>query len=299
MEAVQVFEDLESFAQAQLSCGLALGVFDGVHLGHQAVIDGARGFGRVGVLIFDPHPVEVLAPERTPRRIIAGLEHQKKILAELGVSFMVVMNFTKEFAARESGDFAEELLGTGVRQLSAGEDWSFGKRGAGNMSLLAELAEGFEVGVTAVAAVTQKGGRISSTQIRKCLNEGDLAGAATMLGRPYSVYGKVLQGRQLGRKIGFATANVEVAEEQLVENGVYLVEGNGIRGVANIGTRPTVNDSLHRSLEVHLFSEEIPMEYGWDLEVSFLEKIREEKRFDGVDDLKAQIAKDVAYAKGV
>jgi len=107
----------------------------------------------------------------------------------------------------------------------------------------------------------------------------------------------VRQGRQLGRQLGFATANVEVGEEQLLENGVYLVEGNGIRGVANIGTRPTVDQSPQRSLEVHLFSDEIPMAYGWDLEVSFLRKIREEKKFAGVEELKVQIAKDVAEAQ--
>ena len=297
MSDVQVFKDLKSFAEAQLECGLALGVFDGVHLGHQAVIEAARGFGKVGVLTFDPHPVQVLAPERATRRIIGSLEHQQMILGKLGVDFMVVMNFTKEFAAREGRDFSEELFGAGVRQLAAGEDWSFGKGGAGNMTLLSEWAGEAGIGLAAVKAVELEGERISSTEIRKCLDRGDLAAAARMLGRPYSVYGKVRQGRQLGRQLGCATANVEAGEEQLLDNGVYLVEGNGIRGVANIGTRPTVDDSPERSLEVHLFSDEIPMEYGWDLEVSFLRKIREEKKFNGVEGLTAQITKDVVEAK--
>jgi riboflavin kinase / FMN adenylyltransferase len=294
---VQVFEGLESFAKARLSCGLALGVFDGVHLGHQAVIDAARGIGQVGVLTFDPHPVQVLAPDRAPRRILASLDHQKKILSDLGVDFMVIINFTNEFAARESRDFADELFQTGVKQLAAGGDWSFGKARSGNMELLAEWGREAGVRVLSVEAVELGGERISSTRIRQSLRDGDLASAAAMLGRPYSVFGKVLQGRQLGRTIGFPTANVAVGEEQLPPNGVYLIEGNGTRGVANIGTRPTVDDSGQRSLEVHLFSDEIPMEYGWDLEVGFLKKIREEKKFSGVDELKSQIARDVELAK--
>ncbi len=297
ISGVQVFESLESFAEAGLSCGLALGVFDGVHLGHQAVIDAARGVGQVGVLTFDPHPVQVLAPDRAPRRILASLDHQKKILAELGVDFMVVMNFTKEFAARESRDFADELFATGVKRLAAGEDWSFGKGRAGNMTCLAEWGSEAGVEVVAVEAVELGGERISSTRIRKCLQDGDLEEAAEMLGRPYSVFGKVRKGRQLGRTIGFPTANVVVGEEQLPPNGVYVIEGNGIPGVANIGTRPTVDDSMERSLEVHLFSDEIPMEYDWDLEVGFLKKIREEKKFGGVEELKEQIAKDVEFAR--
>ncbi len=297
MDAVQVYEGLEAFTKARVTCGLALGVFDGVHLGHQAVIEAARGFGKLGVLTFDPHPVQVLAPERAPRRIIASLEHQKKILAELGVDFMVVVNFTETFAARESRDFAEELFLTGARRLTAGEDWSFGKAREGNMTRLAEWGRAAGVDVMAVGAVELDGQRMSSTRIREFLKEGDLEGAARMLGRPYSVFGKVEQGRQLGRTIGFPTANVAVGMEQLPPNGVYIVQGNGIRGVANIGTRPTVADSSQRSLEVHLFSEEIPMEYGWDLEVSFLQKIREEEAFDGIEALKKQIGRDVAVAQ--
>lgn len=118
-----------------------------------------------------------------------------------------------------------------------------------------------------------------------------------MLGRPYSVLGEVRQGRQLGRTIGVPTANVAVMEEQLPPNGVYAVEGNGIQGVANVGTRPTVDESRRRSLEVHLFSDKIPMEYGWMLEVGFLRKIRDERKFDSVDDLQKQIHRDIESAK--
>jgi riboflavin kinase/FMN adenylyltransferase len=294
---VQVFENLNELSETDESFGLALGVFDGVHLGHQAVLTAARGFEKLGVLTFEPHPVQVLAPDRAPRRILANLEHKKRILQSLGVDFVVIVNFTREFAAREAGGFAEQLFASGVKRLAAGEDWSFGKERVGNMTRLAEWGGEAGVEISAVGAVKLDGERISSTRIRQCLRDENLEGAAAMLGRPYSVFGEVVKGRQLGRTLGFPTANVTVSEEQLPPNGVYVVEGNGMKGVANIGTRPTVDDSMRRSLEVHLFSDEVPMEYGWDLEVGFLEKIRDELKFSTVEELKVQIGKDVELAK--
>lgn len=295
---MQVFHDPSELTQIEGGFGMALGVFDGVHLGHQAVLDAARGFGKLGVLTFDPHPVQILAPDRAPRRILSGLEHKKLILERLDVDFMVVVNFTREFAAREALDFAGELFASGVKRLSAGSDWSFGKGREGTMARLADWGKDEGVEVMEVGAVKLGGTRISSTRIRECLVQNDLEGAASLLGRPYSVLGEVVKGKQLGRTIGFPTANVAVLDEQLPPNGVYVVEGNGIRGVANIGTRPTVDESSRRSLEVHLFSSEIPMEYGWQLELGFLRKIREEQKFDSIEDLKEQIGRDVAEAKG-
>jgi riboflavin kinase/FMN adenylyltransferase len=277
--------------------GLALGVFDGVHLGHQAVIDAARGEGKVGVLTFDPHPVQVLAPDRAPRRILSNLDHKTRILSKLGADFMVVIEFSPEFASREAREFADALFATGVKKLSAGNDWSFGRGREGNMQRLREWGSAVEVEVCEVVAVLQDGIRISSTRIRKCLQEENLDQVAAMLGRPYSVFGEVVRGKQLGRTIGFPTANVAVSDEVLPPNGVYVVEGNGIPGVANIGTRPTVDDSRARSLEVHLFTDDLPMEYGWELEVGFVRKIRDEQKFDSLEELKKQIASDVRTAR--
>jgi len=294
---VQVFDDLEALTNAELSGGMALGVFDGIHLGHQAVIDAARGVGKVGVLTFEPHPVQVLAPDRAPRRILANLKHKERILESLGVDFMVVIQFDREFASQAAEKFAGDLFQSGIRRLSAGGDWSFGEGRSGTMARLAEWGGEAGVEISEVAAVMLDGERISSTRIRQCLRAGNLEGAEAMLGRPYSVLGEVVQGQQLGRTIGVPTANVGVNEEQLPPNGVYVVEGNGVRGVANIGVRPTVDHSPRRSLEVHLFSSEIPMQYGWDLEVAFLEKIREEQKFESLDRLKEQIARDVESAR--
>lgn len=276
---------------------MALGVFDGVHLGHQAVLAAAGGFEELGVLTFDPHPVQVLAPDRAPRRILAGLEHKTLILERLGVDFVVVVNFTPDFAAKSARDFAEDLFASGAKCLAAGRDWSFGRNRQGNMERLAEWGRKPGVKVVGVEPVERTGQRISSTRIRACLRENDLDGAAAMLGRPYSVLGEVVEGRKLGRTIGFPTANVAVLEEQLPPNGVYVVDGNGTRGVANVGTRPTVDDSKRRSLEVHLFSDDVPMEYGWKLEVGFRRMIREERKFDSVEELQKQIARDVAQAQ--
>ncbi len=278
--------------------GLALGVFDGIHLGHQAVIDAARGEGRTGVLTFDPHPVQVLAPDRAPRRILASLEHKEKILADYGVDFLVVMEFTKAFSQQEAALFAEALRNSGVKRLSAGEDWSFGKSRGGTMTRLREWCP--EVVVSPVPAVMQNGERISSTRIRQSLRDGNLDAAAQMLGRPYAVYGEVVQGQQLGRTIGFPTANVSLSEELLPANGVYQVEGrwsqSWVRGVANVGVKPTVENDGRRSLEVHFFSEETPASYGWFTEISFLKKIRDEKKFTNLEALKAQIQRDVESA---
>ena len=294
---VHVFRGLDELSREELSFGLALGVFDGVHLGHQTVIDAARGEEQLGVLTFDPHPVQVLAPDRAPRRILSSLDHKAKILAQLGVDFLVVIEFSHEFAAMKAPDFAEALFATGVKKLAAGRDWSFGKGREGNMERLHEWGKPFGVEVNPVDAVTQNGLRISSTRIRQALLSGEFSEAAAMLGRPYSVFGEVIKGRQLGRTIGFPTANVRVAGEVLPPNGVYLVQGNGIPGVANVGTRPTVDGSQNRLLEVHLFREDLPMNYGWGLEVGFFEKIRDEQKFESLADLQKQIACDVEAAK--
>ena len=155
--------------------------------------------------------------------------------------------------------------------------------------------------VVGVEPVLRDGERISSTKIREALKSQDLATAAFLLGRYYSVYGEVKQGRQLGRQLGFPTANVAVPHEQLPPNGVYVVQarckGEWVKGVANVGVRPTVDDSNRRSLEVHLFSEDVPDAYGWFLEVGFCEKIRDEMKFSGIDALKEQIARDIQVSK--
>jgi riboflavin kinase/FMN adenylyltransferase len=287
---------------------LALGVFDGVHLGHRAVVDaaveGARvSGGLVGVVTFEPHPIQVLAPAKAPRRILASLEHKERLLAALGVSFVVVIPFTAEFAALEARDFADELFGSAadLKQVTVGEDWQFGRGRGGTVSLLREWGETRGVAVDAVAPIMAEGERISSTRIRQAIRDGNLSGAEAMLGREFSVFGIVAHGRQLGAKIGTPTANIEVGDEQLPPDGVYVVkaEVGGVlrKGVGNLGMRPTVG-AERRLLEVHLFDFDGDL-YGKEMEVWFGPYLRGEEKFADVEALKVQIGKDLARAREI
>ena len=286
---------------------LALGVFDGVHLGHRAVIDGAvagaKESGGIAVVVtFEPFPIQVLAPEKAPRRILASLEHKERLLEALGVSYLVVLPFTKEFAEQEAGVFTDALFGIeGLRQVTVGEGWKFGRDRGGTVELLREWGEEKGVAVDAAAPVMMQGGMISSTRIRQAIRDGNLEAATSMLGRKFSVFGVVAHGRQLGGKIGTPTANIEVGDEQLPPDGVYVVkaEVGGVmrNGVGNLGMRPTVG-AERRLLEVHLFDFEGDL-YGKEIEVWFGPYLRGEEKFAGVEELKVQIGKDLERARGM
>ena len=299
---------LEELGQLKGPLHLALGVFDGVHLGHRAVVDGAvagarESGGVAGVVTFEPHPIQVLAPGKAPRRILASLEHKERLLEALGVSVMVVIPFTAEFARREARKFAGELFGCApdLRQVTVGEDWKFGCDRGGTVGLLRTWGREAGVSVDAVAPVMMEGERISSTRIRQAIRDGNLGGAAAMLGREFSVYGVVAHGRQLGGKIGVPTANIEVGDEQLPPDGVYVVkaEVGGVlrKGVGNLGMRPTVG-AERRLLEVHLFDFAGDL-YGQEMEVWFGAYLRGEEKFADVEALKEQIGKDLARARGM
>lgn len=299
---MQIYESLQGIGS---DFGLALGVFDGVHLGHQAVIAAAKmGGWRLGVLTFQPHPVQVLAPEKAQRRILTSLPHQIRLMTGMGVDFVVVLSFTKERAAQEAADFAAELFASGVRRVAVGADWSFGRKRQGNLEKLQVWGAEKQVEVRGVPAVVADGARISSTSIRSALDHDDFALARRLLGRDFSVLGHVEKGRQLGRQLGFATANVVADEEYLPPDGVHAVRGNwgaGWRiGVSNVGRRPTVEPGGRRLLEVHfLDANDVPELYGCEIEVAFVEKIREEQKFGSLDDLKAQIALDAQTARAI
>jgi riboflavin kinase/FMN adenylyltransferase len=296
----------EDLAEICEPLSLALGVFDGIHLGHQAVIHEAvlgatSSQGLSGVVTFDPHPIAVLAPERAPRRLLANLEHKERILAELGVDILVVVPFTADFARQEPEEFLETLASAPrLHRLSMGTDWRFGKNRRGDQALLEEFGETRNVEIRPVTAVMSGGERISSTRIRQALRDGNLAAAEEMLGRPYSVMGEVKAGRKLGRTIGFSTANLVPGQEQLPPNGVWAVDARWGEewhpAVANLGRRPTVDNDLNRLLEVHLLDWEGDL-YDRMLEVRFKKFLRSEEKFDGIEALKAQIARDVHSAR--
>lgn len=285
---------------------LALGVFDGVHLGHQAVIARAvesarRDGGSAGVLTFDPYPLWVLAPEKAPRRLLASLDHKADILADFGVDFLLALPFDRKQAEVEAGDFVRALVDAGTRTICAGEDWRFGHRRGGDRQLLGSLAATMDFRFKAVAPVMMDGDRISSTRIRQAIRDGNLDAASRMLGRRYTVAGTVVEGRKLGRTIGFPTANLERGDEQYPPDGVWAVrarvEGVTGDGVANLGIRPTV-DEQSRLLEVHLFEEQEDL-YGRRIEVEFVRRIREQQRFDSLDALREQIARDCQAARAI
>ena len=284
---------------------LALGVFDGVHLGHQAVIAAARQRagalgGSCGVVTFDPHPIRVLAPERAPRQLLASLEHKARLLGRLDMAFLLALEFNRALAEMSAEEFLQWLVGeTNIATLAVGEDWRFGKDRVGDVALLrkAGVARGFEV--VSVAPVMHDGERISSTRIRQTIRDGAMNRAAEMLGRSYSVEGRVAEGRQLGRTLGFPTANVVLGEEQLPPDGVWAVRGfleeQSWNGVANLGNRPTVDGANH-TLEVHLFDYSGDL-YGTLLEVEFVHHLRDERKFASLDELRAQISVDSEMAR--
>lgn len=288
---------------------LALGMFDGVHLGHQhvvrhAVLD-ARALGAKSVVVtFDPHPLAVVLPERAPR-LLQSLPQRLRALGTLGVDAILPIHFTREVAQVDGDRFIRQLAaGFGrLRSVTVGSGFQFGHRRSGNVALLREL--GRELGfVTHEAAAIHVGDdRVSSTRIRAALREGRLGNVAELLGRPYALAGTVTHGRQLGRTLGFPTANIDVPNLELPPNGVYAARvrlGDSDRlAVLNLGLRPTVQDgACVPRLEVHLidFTGDL---YSSEIEVEFVQQLRPEQKFPSLDALQAQIRRDVDAARQV
>lgn len=285
----------------------AIGVFDGVHLGHQAVISTsarhARDAGGTPVVItFDPHPAKVLRPEKAPH-LITATQHKIALIRDLGVEHLLVVQFDQEFAATPPEEFVQQLCAHAkpLREICVGHEWSFGKNRAGNLALLQKLGAEYEFHVVGIKPVAVNGTVVSSTAIRRAVETGDFAKAAEMLGREYTILGTVKAGAQLGRKLGFPTANLSAHSEQFPPNGVYAaeatVEDAVLRGVVNLGYRPTVSGGTpERLLELHLFDLDRDI-YGQDVEVRFTRYLRAEQKFANLEELSAQIARDVEQAR--
>ena len=284
---------------------LALGVFDGVHVGHQAVIARAvaaadRCGGLAGVLTFDPHPIRVLAPDKAPKALLTPLESKARIVAGLGVGLFVPLHFDAAMAGLEAADFFQQLAGAPIRTLAVGEDWRFGHGRHGDVEFLRGRAAVHGFVLEAVPPVMVDGERVSSTRIRQAIRDGSLEAATRMLGRPYTMAGRVVEGRKLGRRLGFPTANVAVGEMLAPPDGVWAVRvavagGAALPGVANLGVRPTVDGSI-RVLEAHLFDFAGDL-YGSEIEVEFVRFLRAEMRFASLDLLRGQIAEDAGAAR--
>jgi riboflavin kinase/FMN adenylyltransferase len=288
---------------------LAIGVFDGVHLGHQQVIRqsiaDARQHEAIAVaLTFDRHPSSVVAPERAPQ-LIYSLPQKLRAIESIGVDATLLIGFTPEFSQKTGEEFVRELVnGFGsIHSICVGSAFTFGHKRSGNVDLLRKLGAEFKFQVHGLAALALDGETVSSTRIRHCIRAGNLDHASQMLGRSYAIAGEVIEGDRLGRTLGAPTANINIAGLVLPPNGVYAVHAEVKdrchRAVANLGVRPTLaNATPQQRFEVHLldFSGDI---YGQEMEVTFVDKLRDEQRFESLDALRDQINKDIAAARAL
>ncbi len=302
---MRVFRTLPAAAASPVA--LTIGNFDGVHLGHQAMLarlaDTARQL-RVPpcVMTFEPHPREFFAPDQAPTRL-TSLREKLELIERFGVESAYVRRFDFEFAKTTPEDFIEHILrrGLNARWILVGDDFRFGARRGGDFAMLKQAAGRCEFEVHAMTSVMADGVRISSTAVREALAAGDMRRAQHLLGRPYSISGRVVRGDRIGRKLGFPTANVLMKHNRPALSGIFAVEVHGLDaqplpGAASLGVRPTITNIPQPCLEVHLldFARDI---YGAHLQVDFLHKLRDEEKYADVETLKRAIGNDVANTR--
>jgi riboflavin kinase / FMN adenylyltransferase len=305
---MNVFHSLSELSEIPSPLCVAIGVFDGVHLGHQSLIRRAMGEaermqGSAVVLTFHPHPARVLRPDSAPH-LLTSRRHKLRLIEELGCRYLLQITFDAAFAAQPPEVFIEALVRSApsLRMICVGHNWAFGRGRAGNVALLATLGEKFGFQTVEIEPVEVDGELVSSTRIRKAVETGDFETARRFLGRDYTILGTVEPGAGRGRGIGFPTANLAAHNERFPPNGVYavrvLMDSRWYDGVANVGVRPTVGSALERVLEVHIFDFSGDR-YGRDLEVKFERFLRPEKKFSSIDELRAQIVRDAALAREI
>ena len=301
------FEGLERAALPARPLHLAIGMFDGLHLGHQSVIAAAihsarRSGGLAGGLTFWPHPSALFRPDR-PTPLLMPPAMKRRVLAQLGLDFVIEQNFSREFAQIDAEAFVPALK-RHLPQLSAvyvGENWRFGRGRVGDVALLVATAQLAGLEVFSAPRLNHNGAPISSSRIRELLAAGDVTGANALLGYAYFTEGVVERGRRLGQTIGFPTLNIPWQPELRPRYGVYAVEvvtgaKNPLKGVANYGVRPTVESAGAPLLEVHLL-EPTTLTYGDKLTVNWLQFLRPESKFGSLEELRLQIAADTRNAR--
>jgi riboflavin kinase/FMN adenylyltransferase len=271
---------------------VAIGTFDGVHLGHREVIRGADT-----VLTFDPHPLSVIHPEATPK-LISPFPVKRDLIASLGVAEMVVIPFDRGFSEQSAEEFVQDVLidRLGAERVSVGENFRFGQGARGTAEFL-DSHDQFETRVVPLVEVA--GETVSSSHIRGLIAAGDVAGAAEFLGEPFLFEGEVVSGDRRGRELGVPTANL-VPDDAYVApgHGVYAASANGYATAVNVGVRPTFDSGRGLLVEAHLIGFDGDL-YGQQLRIAFLERMRGEKRFDSVDALVEQMQEDIAEAQGI
>lgn len=307
---MRVIENLSEIEKPFENAVVTIGNFDGVHKGHHALMSAVRQKadeigGTATAITFEPHPLKVLKNGASPP-LITLYEQKKELIAESGIDVLICINFTKEFANLDPECFVEDILvkKIGMKAIVAGRDYAFGKNRKGDIDFLNKMGGklGYQVLLPDWIECVHEGDRISSTRIRKTVLAGDVGRACSMLGRYYQIRGEVVHGRDRGGKLlGFPTANILFQDELCPKYGVYAVraeiDGLLYDGVANMGVSPTFGDNMFTA-EVHLFDFSADI-YGKKIKVDFIERLREEKKFSGLEELSSQIKKDVEKAKEI
>ncbi len=303
---MELIRGLHNLTSRHLGCVATIGNFDGVHLGHQAVIgqlaEKAQALSLPTlVMLFEPQPAEFFAPDKAPARL-TRLREKCLALRRYSVDRVLCVRFDEAFASMEPETFVRRVLvqGLGVRHLVVGDDFRFGKNRRGDFGFLRRAGSQNDFQVVNMHTVSIDGARVSSTRVREALAAGDLATAEKLLGRPYRMSGRVGHGNKLGRRMGMPTANIHVHRKLTPINGIFVVEVFGLdaeplAGVANVGTRPTV-DGTRTLLEIHLLDFKGGI-YGRYLSVNFLRKLRDEEKFDSIDALTQQMFADADNAR--
>ncbi len=293
-------------------CALTIGNFDGVHLGHQALLAEVRHAAdrlnlTASVMTFEPHPREFFAhragdPSKAPSRI-ANLRDNMNAMNDAGIDHVIVEHFNDTFANQSPDDFIKKILvdGLHVKWLMVGEDFCFGAKRAGNIALLKQAGQQYGFSVETLPTVNHEGLRISSSAVRQALADGDFQQAQALLGHSYSITGRVVHGQKLGRTIGYPTLNVRVAHQHPAVHGVFVVQVHGLEkhplpAVASIGNRPTVEDAGRVLLETHIFDYNQQC-YGKLVQIEFLQKIRGEQKFPDLISMTNAIDNDAAQAR--
>lgn len=306
MSVMELIRGLQNIRAKHHGCVATIGNFDGVHLGHQAVLGqlaekAAELNLPLTLMTFEPQPMEYFVPDKVPPRLT---RFREKILAlqRYSVERVCCLSFNKKLASLTAQDFIEEVLVAklGVKYLVVGDDFCFGKNRSGTFETLTEAGKKFGFQVVSMHTFEIDAERVSSTRIRLALEKGDMLTAEKLLGRSYRMSGRVAHGEKLGRELGYPTANIHLHRQASALQGIFIVEVFGLdqeplQGVASIGTRPTVNQTK-ALLEVFLFDFDQDI-YGRHIQVSFLKKLRDEEKYESLDKLKKQIGIDVKQAK--
>lgn len=305
---MKVVRQLSALRNRPLPICLAAGFFDGIHCGHQEVlqqaIDQARAIrGEAWALTFDPHPLKILTPGTAPL-LLTGTAHKLRLMEQMGLDGCLLIPFNHRFAATEPETFLRRLaLGIPtLRAIFMGHDWRFGYKGRGDGSLLADWARPRGIAVHPLPSVRSGGQPVSSTRVRNAVTTGNLAEAATLLGRPFSILGTVVSGQRIGRTLGFPTANIKAGNEAYPPTGIYavqaLIDRRSYPGVVNFGHHPTIARVRAPVLELHLLDVRINL-YRKQIEVYFMRRLRPERKFSSLPELVRQINGDILRTRRI